>query len=125
MPALSEPARARSRRWRRSPRPSTIPGRWHRRTDGQPWRPKLRQGLALYDVDGEAATRSLLVLVQHVAPGRAHGVDGLVERDEVPAVAAQGDPGGVDRGDGGDRVPLDARHLDQAADRVASQAQVV
>src|SRR5262249_32778825 len=31
--------------------------------------------LALYDVDGEAATRGLLVLVVHVEPGSTHGGD--------------------------------------------------
>src|ERR1700730_3052851 len=88
---------------------------------------EIALGLALYDVDvdGEAATRSLLVFVEHVASRDAHGVDGLVERDEVAPVAAQSDAGRVDRGDGGDRVPLDARHLDQAADRVAGQPEVV
>src|SRR5260370_28778126 len=65
---------------------------------------KPTHGLALYEVDGEVATRSLLVFVQHVAPGGAHRGDGLVERDEVTAVAAQGHAGRVDRRDGGDRV---------------------
>src|SRR6266851_5382569 len=82
-------------------------------------------GLALYDVDGEAATRGLLIFVQHVAPGDAHRVDGFVQGDEVAPVSAQGDAGRVDRGDGSHRVPLDARHLDQAADRVAGQPEVV
>src|ERR1035438_10604834 len=40
-------------------------------------------------------------------------------------VPAQGDAGRVDRGHGSDRVPLDARHRDQAADRVAGQPEVV
>ena len=41
------------------------------------------------------------------------------------AVAAQRDPGGVDRLHRRHRVALDARHLNQPADRVAGQPEVV
>ena len=80
---------------------------------------------ALDDVDGEAAAGGLLVLDLHVAAGVAHGLDRLVEADLVAAVAAQRQPGGVDRLDRRDGVALDARDLHEAADRVAGEAEVV
>ena len=80
---------------------------------------------ALDDVDGEAAARGLLVLDLHVGAGLAHRLDHLVEADDVPAVAAQRDAGGVDRLDRGHGVALDAGHLNQPAHGVAGQAEVV
>src|SRR3954452_248807 len=80
---------------------------------------------AFDDVDSEAATRCLLVLVLHVRPGLAHGLDRLVERDELVPVTVQGHPG---RGDGFDRtdgVAFDARDLHKSADRIAGQPEVV
>src|SRR5690606_20330419 len=89
----------------------------------------LQQGAgapaALDDVDGHAAPGGLLVLVEHVAAGVAHGLDGLVQGDGVAAVAAQGDAGGGDGLDGADGVALDGADLDEAADRVAGEAEVV
>ena len=67
----------------------------------------------------------LLLLALHVGAGLAHGLDDLVERDLVRAVAAQRHARGVDRLDGAHGVALDARDLHQAADRVAGQAEVV
>ncbi|MCY1463773.1 hypothetical protein D9M71_817180 [compost metagenome] len=61
----------------------------------------------------------------HVGTGIAHGADHPVEGDEVLAVAAQGHLCGVDRLDRSNGIALDARHLNQAAHRVASQSQVV
>src|SRR5690606_21132257 len=90
---------------------------------------ELQQGAgapsALDDVDGQAAPGGLLVLVEHVAAGVAHGPDGLVQGDGVAAVAAQGDAGGGDGLDGADGVAPDAGDLDEAADRVAGEAGVV
>src|SRR5919112_2641068 len=80
---------------------------------------------ALDDVEGQPATGGLLVLVLHVCAGLAHGLDRLVQRDVVPAVAAHGHArrgDGLDRADG---VALDAGDLHQPADRVAGQAEVV
>src|SRR5262249_42272273 len=67
---------------------------------------------AFDNVDGEAATGGFLVLVEHVAPGVAHGLDGLVQRDKMTAVTAKGDTGGADGLDGGHGVAFDAGDLD-------------
>src|SRR5690606_26845952 len=80
---------------------------------------------ALDDVDGEAAARGFLVLVAHVPAGVAHGLDDLVQRHLVLAVAAHGHAGGIDGLDRAHRVALDAGDLHRAADRVAGQAEVV
>src|ERR687893_205863 len=80
---------------------------------------------ALDDVERQPATGGLLVLVLHVRAGLAHGLDRLVQRDVVPAVAADGHAG---RGDGLDRtdgVALDAGDLHEPADRVAGEPEVV
>ena len=45
---------------------------------------------ALDDVDRQPAAAGFLVLVLHVAAGVAHGLDDLVQRDLVLAVAAHG-----------------------------------
>jgi len=74
---------------------------------------------------GEAAARGLLVLRAHVGPGVAHGADHLVERHEVLPAALQGHARGVDGLDRGHGVALDAGDLDQAADRIAGEAEVV
>src|SRR5918999_2258105 len=51
---------------------------------------------ALDDVEGQPAAGGLLVLVLHVRTGLAHRLDGLVQRDVMPAVPAHGHPcGGV------------------------------
>src|SRR6266545_5980613 len=94
------------------------------------WRLVPRTGTAelwsaLDDVDGQPAASRLLVLGLHVPPGVAHGLDRLVQADLVTAVAAERQPGGVDRLHAGDRVAFDAGDLDQPADRVAGEAQVV
>src|SRR4249919_230875 len=81
--------------------------------------------LALDDVHGEPAARGFLVLFLHVATGVAHRLDHLVERDAVLAVAAQCHARGIDRLHRAHRVALDAGDLHQAADRIASQAEVV
>src|SRR5690606_27041485 len=57
--------------------------------------------------------------------GLAHGADDLVQRDKVPAIAAQGHACSVDDLYRAHGVALDAGHLDQAVDRVAGQAEVV
>src|SRR6478735_4660175 len=80
---------------------------------------------AFDDVDGEAAHGGFLVFVAHVLAGFAHGDDDFVEGDAVGAVAPERHFRGVDRFRGGDRVPFDAGDLDQPADRVTRQAQVV
>src|SRR5919112_3521020 len=80
---------------------------------------------ALDDVERQPATGGLLVLVLHVRAGLAHRLDGLVQRDVVPAVPAHGHPR---RGDGLDRthrVALDAGDLHEPADRVAGETEVV
>src|SRR5215472_11615204 len=80
---------------------------------------------ALDDVDGQAAAGGLLVLVLHVRSGLPHGLDRLVQRHVVLAVTPDRHPGRGDRLDRGDGVPLYTRDLDQAADRVAGEAEVV
>src|SRR5512133_590763 len=80
---------------------------------------------AFDDVDSETAARCLLVLVLHVRPGLAHGLDGLVQGDELLAVPAYGHSRGRDGLDRGHGVALDARDLHQSADRVAGQPEVV
>src|SRR5262245_30650050 len=62
--------------------------------------------LALDEVDGETAACGLLVLDLHIRAGLPHGLDGLVERHVVLAVAAYGHPGRGDRLDRADRVAL-------------------
>src|ERR1700690_951696 len=86
---------------------------------------RTQSGLALDDVDREAAAGGLLVLVLHVRAGLAHGLDGLVQRDVVLPVAADGHPGGGDGLDRTDGVAFDARDLHQPADRVAGEPEVV
>src|SRR5215211_9501969 len=80
---------------------------------------------ALDDVERQPATGGLLVLVLHVRAGLAHGLDRLVQRDVVPAVAAHGHPGGGDGLDRADGVALDAGDLHQPTHRVAGEAEVV
>src|SRR5690606_36441299 len=80
---------------------------------------------ALDDVEGEPAAGGLLVLVLHVRPGLAHGLDRLVDADLVAPVAAHGEPGRGDGFDGAHRVALDAGDLDQPAYGVAGEAEVV
>src|SRR5690606_27267450 len=79
----------------------------------------------LDDVHRQPAARGFLVLVLHVAAGVAHGLDDLVERHLVLAVAAQRHARGVDRLHRAHRVALDAGDLHQPADRVAGEPQVV
>jgi hypothetical protein len=81
----------------------------------------LRPRSALDDVDGQAAASRLLVLDLHVRAGLPHGLDHLVQGDEVPPVAAQREPGRGDRLDARDGVALDARDLHQATDRIAGE----
>src|SRR5215472_16476493 len=80
---------------------------------------------ALDDVEREAASRGFLIFVLHVRAGLAHRLDRLVERDVVLAVPPDRHAGGRDRLDRRDRVALDARDLNQTANRVASEAEVV
>ena len=61
----------------------------------------------------------------HVRPGITHGADHPVERDEVLAIPPQRHLHSVDRFHRSNRVALDARHLHQAADRVAGQPKVM
>src|SRR4051812_23119351 len=80
---------------------------------------RARSASALDDVHGEPAARGLLVLAPHVGAGPPHRLDDLVERDLVRAIALECEPRGVDRLDGAHRVALDARDLDEPADRIA------
>src|SRR5919106_2703560 len=102
----------------------TMPGRsWQLSVRVKGW--DTGASSALDDVERQPATGGLLVLVLHVRAGLAHGLDRLVQRDVVPAVAADGH---ASRGDGLDRadgVALDARDLHQPADRVAGEPEVV
>ena len=79
---------------------------------------------ALDEIDRQPAERGLLVLRLHVGAGLAHGLDDAVERHAVRAVAVQRQPSGGDRLDRAEGVALDARDLDEPADRVAGQAEV-
>src|SRR5919107_2707083 len=78
----------------------TMPGRsWQLSVRVNGW--DTGASSALDDVEGQPATGGLLVLVLHVRTGLAHGLDRLVQRDVVPAVAVQGH---ARRGDGLDRT---------------------
>lgn len=78
------------------------------------------------DARGQAAEGGLLELVAHALGGEAHGADGVVEGDLLGAgLAAEGEVGAADGLDGAEGVALDAGGLDEAADGVARQAQVV
>src|SRR5918997_3829021 len=102
----------------------TMPGRsWQLSVRVNVW--DTGASSALDDVEGQPATGGLLVLVLHVRAGLAHGLDRLVQRDVVPAVAAYGHPGGGDGLDRADGVALDARDLHQPTHRVAGEAEVV
>src|ERR687890_1389717 len=102
----------------------TMPGRsWQLSVRVSGW--DTGASSALDDVERQPATGGFLVLVLHVRTGLAHGLDRLVQRDVVPAVAADGHAGrgdGLDRADG---VALDAGDLHQPADRVAGEPEVV
>src|SRR6185437_14558636 len=88
-------------------------------------RPRASCLSALDHVHRQAAARRFLVLVLHVAAGVAHGLDDLVERDAVLAVAAHRHALRVDGLDRAHRIALDAWNLHQAADRIAGEAEVV
>src|SRR5699024_624609 len=91
-----------------------------------PVRPCAVCGLsALDDVDGESAARRLLVLRLHIGSSLPHGLDRLIETHPVAAIAVHRQPRGVDRLDRGDRIAFDARHLDEPADRIAGEPEVV
>src|SRR3712207_2576143 len=80
---------------------------------------------ALDDVEGQPTAGRLLVLVLHVRTGLAHRLDGLVQRDVMPAVPAHGHPRRGDRLDRTHRVALDAGDLDEPPDGVAGESEVV
>src|SRR5206468_3164752 len=80
---------------------------------------------AFHHVDREPAKRRFLVALVHVEAGLAHRLDHLVEADPMIAGAHHGEPRGLDRLDRADRVALDAGHLDEAADRIAGEAEIV
>src|SRR5690348_17699547 len=80
---------------------------------------------ALDHVHRESAATGFLVLVLHVAAGVAHGLDDLVERHAVFAVALHRHALGVDGLDRTHGVALDAGDLHQATDRVAGESEVV
>lgn len=87
----------------------------------------MSDGLCACEVcgDGEAAGGGFLVEAGEVVAGFEHGSDDLVEGD---AVAAIGEPGvhiRVHCAGGGEGIALDAGDLDEAANRVARQAEVV
>lgn len=87
----------------------------------------LRCSLCALEVggDGEAAGGGFLVEAREVVAGFEHRADDFVEGD---AVAAVGEPGvhvRVHRAGSGEGVALDAGDLDEAANRVARQAEVV
>src|SRR3712207_9366192 len=96
----------------------TMPGRsWQLSVRVNGW--DTGASSALDDVEGQAATGSLLVLVLHVRAGLAHRLDRLVQRHVVAAVPAHGHPGRRDRLDRADGVALYARDLHQPAHGVA------
>src|SRR5690606_27682843 len=89
------------------------------------WEAADVRGSALDDIDRQPAAGGFLVFAFHVGAGLAHGADDLVQRDKVPAIATQGHACSVDGLYRAHGVALDAGHLDQAAYRVAGQAEVV
>src|SRR3954452_13654177 len=80
---------------------------------------------ALDCVQRKAALRRLLVFGLHIRARRPHGCDDLVERDAVRSIPTQCERSGGDRLVGAEGVALDARDLDEAADRVAGHAEMV
>ena len=81
--------------------------------------------LTLGEIHGKSAAGGFFVFLHHVAPGFLHGLDDLVERDEVLAIGVHGEAGGVDGLDGGHGVAFDAGDLHEPADGVAGEAEVV
>ena len=71
------------------------------------------------------AARSFLVLGLHVGARLAHGLDDLVQRHVVSAVAAHRHARHVDGLGGANRVSFDARYLHQAAHRIAGEPEVM
>src|SRR4029453_1326063 len=102
----------------------TMPGRsWQLSVSVYEW--DTGASSALDDVERQPAPGGLLVLVLHVRAGLPHRLDGLVQRDVVPAVATDGHARRGDRLDPAGGVALDARDLHQAPDRVAGEPEVV
>src|SRR4051812_2163539 len=81
--------------------------------------------LTFDDVDRQTAARRFLVLGLHVRARLAHGLDDLVERDVVRAVAAQRHARDVDGFGRADRISFNAGDLHEAADRIAGESEVV
>src|SRR5579875_3360129 len=86
-----------------------------------------RSGLAsaFGDVDGEPALRRFLVFRLHVSAGLSHCLDDLIEGHPMRAIAVERKRRRRNRLVRTEGVPLDAGNLDQPANRVAGQAQVM
>jgi hypothetical protein len=82
-------------------------------------------GSAFGLLDGEAAGRRRLVLREQVQAGLTHRLDAVVERHDVPAVAAEPRRGGRPRLDRAWAVALDAAHLHAPARGIAGHPQMV
>ena len=76
-------------------------------------------------VFSEAALGCFAVEERQVAAGFIHGGDDFVERHAVTAIGECREDVGVECSGGGEGITFDARNLHQAADRVASHAEVV
>ena len=90
-PRLPVRARRRGGRWSGSAALDGMAGAARRRArpvDRRRHRGPAVHRSALNDVDGEPAAGGLLVLRLHVGPGFPHGLDNLVERDDVHTVAS-------------------------------------
>src|SRR5947209_19579522 len=79
--------------------------------------PTERPPSAFRKIDREAAGRRLLVPDAHIAPRLLHRLDAIVERHDVAAVPAERQRRGGNGLDRSEAVALDARNLDQSADR--------
>ena len=79
----------------------------------------------LDEIHREPAQARLLIFGLHVGARLAHGGDDAVQRHAMAAVAVQRERCRGDRLDRAEGVALDARDLDQPADRIAGHAEVM
>lgn len=81
--------------------------------------------LALWQVHRDAASRGFLVSLVHVLARLAHRLDAVVERQEMRAIAAQGEAGSGDGLDRAQAVSFDAGYLNQPRSGIAGHAKVM
>jgi hypothetical protein len=77
------------------------------------------------NVNGEASTRGLAILVVHVGTRLPHRFDDLIEGYAVLPIARESQVRGIDRFHRPEGVALDTGNLDQTADGIAGHAKMV